>query len=217
MRIIADSRERNGNLLDLLVRRGVEVSAIQLPVGDYVISDRICIERKTISDFESSIMDGRLFDQAKRMKGVYPSPMLLLEGMHSDFRMGDNVIVGAIAHLYVDAGIQVLLSAGPEESALLIESVARQEQAQGAREPSAKGGARLYTDREYEEAIVANLPGVGPKTARRLLEHFGSIRGIVGATEKELTGVEKIGKKKAERIRRIIDDRYLAGRDNPTP
>ena len=32
-----------------------------LPVGDYLIGDKIIVERKTLSDFLNSIKDGRIF------------------------------------------------------------------------------------------------------------------------------------------------------------
>jgi ERCC4-type nuclease len=40
----------------------------QLAVGDYVFHDRICFEYKTASDMIGSIMDGRVFRQARNMK-----------------------------------------------------------------------------------------------------------------------------------------------------
>ena len=57
LRIIVDNRERNIGIIESLEEQGIDLNFAQLPVGDYIISDRICIERKTASDFESSIMN----------------------------------------------------------------------------------------------------------------------------------------------------------------
>ena len=59
-KIIIDNRERNLDLLDTLEQHGMTITFAQLPVGDYIISNRMCVERKTTNDFESSIMNSRL-------------------------------------------------------------------------------------------------------------------------------------------------------------
>ncbi|MCW6160105.1 MAG: helix-hairpin-helix domain-containing protein [Candidatus Micrarchaeales archaeon] len=208
LRLIVDQRERNEKLIGSLETRGVSINVQTIPVGDYVISDRICIERKTISDFESSIMSGRLFDQLKRMSETYKLPILILEGDHGEFRLGSNVINGTIISVYVDYGIPVMLSSGPEHTAEILASIAKREQSGNRRDPSLKGGARAYTDSQFQEFVVGNLPSIGPKLAKSLLKHFGSIKRIANASPKQLAKVEKIGEKKAEQIHRIMNQVY---------
>ncbi|MCK5000223.1 MAG: DNA-processing protein DprA [Anaerohalosphaera sp.] len=48
--------------------------------------------------------------------------------------------------------------------------------------------------------------GVGPKSFLRLLDHFGTVERILASSVHELTKVEKIGTRTAERIRRSIGD-----------
>lgn len=50
--------------------------------------------------------------------------------------------------------------------------------------------------------VLEGIPGVSPKIARELLSHFGSVKEIVNATEKELLQVKGLGKKK---VRDILD------------
>lgn len=207
-RVIVDSRERNAELLDTLKSNGVIVDSRMLNVGDFVLSDRVCVERKTVSDFESSIINGRLFDQIKRMKEQYQFPMLIIEGDSEDFRLGSMVMNGTIASLYIDHGIVALALRSAKETAEIMTSIARREQCDDSREPSAKGGARAHTTEQLQQRIIGNLPGVGPKIARMLLEHFGSVKGISNASKEELMKVDKIGKKKAERIYSAVNDDY---------
>jgi excinuclease ABC subunit C len=64
--------------------------------------------------------------------------------------------------------------------------------------------------RDRDSELLA-IPGVGPRTRQRLLEHFGSIRGIRQATPDALTAV--VNAATAERIRQ-----HFAGDDpSPTP
>jgi excinuclease ABC subunit C len=55
-------------------------------------------------------------------------------------------------------------------------------------------------DRDSE---LLSIPGVGPRTRQRLIEHFGSIRGIRQAKPDALTAV--VNAATAERIRKYFD------------
>lgn len=50
-------------------------------------------------------------------------------------------------------------------------------------------------------SVLENIPGVGPATKKKLIRHFGSTRGVLGATESEIAKV--IGKNRA----RLLIDR----------
>lgn len=208
MRIIVDSRERNTELLSKLEQLGVEISVDTLPVGDYVISDRVCIERKTVSDFESSIISGRLFEQATRLTEAYERPILIIEGDREELRMKGSVIRGATASLYIDYDIHVIETSGPSETAEILKYIAKHEQDGKSRKPSVKGAARAFSESQFMERIIGNMPGVGLDTAQRLLEHFGSVREIACASELELLEVENVGKKRARAIFEIMHRSY---------
>src|SRR5271157_4246898 len=108
LRIIVDNRERNLEIIDRLEDSGVDLSFAQLPVGDYIVSERMCIERKTVGDFENSIIDNRLFEQLERLKSSFEKPILILEGEASEHRLANNVIIGTIIKLYTDYNVQII-------------------------------------------------------------------------------------------------------------
>jgi Fanconi anemia group M protein len=54
---------------------------------------------------------------------------------------------------------------------------------------------------------------VGPKLAKSLLEHFGSLENVINAKEKELLKVEKFGEKKSKIFRKTIENEYLKDED----
>jgi Fanconi anemia group M protein len=64
------------------------------------------------------------------------------------------------------------------------------------------------TLREKQLFIVESLPNIGSKYAERLLEAFGSVEGVMNASEKELRSVEGIGAKRASEIRRVIEAEF---------
>jgi excinuclease ABC subunit C len=68
---------------------------------------------------------------------------------------------------------------------------------------------REMRDRKSE---LLEIPGVGPRTRQRLIEHFGSVRGIRQAGPDALTAV--VNAATAERIRRHFDETSPAPPDN---
>lgn len=79
MRIIVDTREFSSSLANLLYRVGIKVIPCMLTVGDYIISPKICVERKAIPDLISSFKSGRLYQQCEQMFRHYELPTLLIE------------------------------------------------------------------------------------------------------------------------------------------
>ncbi|VVB77319.1 3'-flap repair endonuclease Xpf [uncultured archaeon] len=206
--MIIDNRERNAELLDRLTGLRVEMTFAQLPVGDYVISDRMCVERKTVKDFEGSIMNARLFDQADRLSRGFGKPILLIEGAEADFTLAPNVILGTVVSLFADHNVQVIRSACADETAAVLAKLAEREQNAEERLPRIVGQKRAFTNAQWQALILGTIPGVGPKLAKSLLSRFRTISGVVAASEDELTEVDKVGKKKAKRIREILNAEF---------
>jgi len=212
VKIIIDNRERNMDLLNRLAELGAELTFLQLPVGDYIVSDRICVERKSMHDFGGSIINSRLFDQIDRLSRSFAKPILIIEGNASEFMLNEQVMNGAIASIYVKYNVQVLRSAGSEDTAELLFKIAEHEQKEEKREPVLVGVKRAFTLSEWQELVLSSLPGVGRKLAIAMLEHFGSVHDVANASVDELMQVDKIGKKKAELIHKVLNDTFAEGK-----
>ncbi|MDE1767897.1 MAG: hypothetical protein KGH64_01265 [Candidatus Micrarchaeota archaeon] len=208
LRIIVDNRERNFEILDALAGSGVNLSFAQLPVGDYVVSDRICVERKTVRDFESSIMDNRLFEQLERLKAGFEKPILILEGQESDHLLSENVITGTIVKLYADYNVQMIRARDPVGTAAILSKFADREQNGEKKEPRILGIKKAHTTYQWQILLLSSLPGIGPNLARKLLEHFRTLRGVMTADAKSLMEVDKIGRKKADEIYRVLNAEF---------
>jgi len=207
--VVVDSREMGGGVVRHLMRKGVRVTPQSLPVGDYVISDRVVVERKTSADFASSLFDGRLFEQAGRLKEAYERPIVIVEGgIPGNIPHGSAY--GAIASLAVDYGIPVLFTRGEEETAEVILALLRRERAK-RRDVAVRGQKRALSDDEKKRAVVESLPGVSATLAKRLLEEFGTVRGVIDASPGELMQVRGVGRKTAEGIFRLVNERYGEG------
>jgi len=210
-RIEVFADEHESKVPEVLESMNVVVRRQVLPVGDYILSERVVCERKTRSDFENSIMDGRLFQQAARMLEEFRRALVVIEGERFEERVRKSAVLGAIAALIVDYGIPVFFTRDEEKTAELLYAIARREQLAEKRELRLLGEKKAWSLAQRQQLIVETLPNIGPKLAKALLTHFGSVEGVFRASEKELQEVEKIGGKKARWIRRVITARYEGG------
>lgn len=207
-RVFVDPREREmGKLLEGL---GLEITLKNLEVGDYVLSDRLAVERKTANDFVQSIIDPErnLFRQISDLSRTYDRPVLILEGRDLYTRqMNPASIRGALASIAVDYGVPIIPTENQEETAAVIALLAARERKEG-REPKVHGHKTARTLKEQQEYLISAIPNVGPAVAKNLLKHFGSIEKVMAASQEELQQVELVGPKIAERIRELVGGEY---------
>ncbi|MDS0260213.1 DEAD/DEAH box helicase [Haloarcula sp. S1CR25-12] len=211
--IVADQRELDSTIArDLSTRDGVETRLETLAVGDYVLSDRVVVERKTVSDFLDTLTGGdrSMFEQVGDATRNYARPVVVIEGgdLYGERNVHAKAINGALASLAVDFGASVLRTDGEDETADLLETIATREQDDGDREVSVHGEKQSKTVAEQQEYVVASVAEVGPVTARSLLAHFGSVEAVMTAPHEELLEVEGIGDVTAERIRSVVGSEY---------
>jgi len=211
--VVADQRELDATIArDLSTREGVETRLETLAVGDYVLSDRVVVERKTVADFLDTLTGGdrSLFEQVGDAASHYARPVVLIEGegLYGERNVHPKAIHGALASLAVDFGVSVLRTADEDETADLLETVAEREQAAADREVSVHGEKGSRTLAEQQEYVVASIAEVGPVTARALLEEFGSVEAVMTADETRLQAAEGVGEVTAARIREVAGSDY---------
>ncbi len=204
-KVILDHREQAGGVARHLHALGAQLEFRQLDVGDFVLSDRVAVERKTATDFLDSLVDGRLFEQLRALK-AYPRPFVVVEGdgLYGARNLSAEAIAGALASITVDHGIPVLQTRDPLETARFLAAVAKREQQRDNRKIALRPGKPLG-DEERQLFLLGGLPGVSDVLAHRLLERFGSVAAAFSAPVRELAEVEGLGPAKASEIRRILD------------
>lgn len=208
--VFADTREGNSKVIRHLSEMEIDVKVQAMAVGDYQVSDEVVIERKTAKDFVDSIVDKRLFKQARSLMEEFKRPLIILEG--DDLYNGminPNAIRGSIASIALDFGISIIPTRNAQDTAAMIKRIAIREQS-GEKTP-----IQIRTDKkpvnlwEQQLFIIESLPNIGPVNAKNLLEHFGTVANIINASETQLQEVEGIGKKTATNIRKVVDSKYL--------
>lgn len=205
MRIIVDYREKASGIIELL-RDQFEVEVTKLKGGDYLINNRITVERKSARDFLVSIIDLRLFKQVAHLKKYCPNPLLLIEGnpYKTDLQFDPRAIRGALLSVKAIWQVPVVFSRSIEDSSDIMGIIARQDKTVADVMPL-RGGYRPKRLKSRQLYLLQGLPGVGPALARRMLLHFKSVRRIMAASVDDLTAVDGIGKTKALKIQGILD------------
>jgi Fanconi anemia group M protein len=177
--------------------------------GDFICSDRVCIEKKVTKDFIQSITDKRLFTQLKAMKDNFEKPILIIEGEESLYGyLQPNIIRGALAAITVDLSIPIIWTRDLADTAGLVYWIAKREQIDEKREVSLRNKKVPETVKERQEYLISSLPDISSVRAKGLLKHFKTPQKIFNADEKELKEVRGIGEKIAKKIKEVIEKEY---------
>ena len=209
--IVVDSREPAD--VERHLKGFAEVTRAALACGDYVLSERVAVERKAVPDFLSSLRDQRLFTQLRQLLESYERPVLVIEGNQELLLNGSgfpaNAIRGALSAIAVDYRIPILWTGDSRETALQLYWIANREQVGGKSSIALRPEKpRTQALSAWQEFLVAGLPGISTVRARKLLEHFKSPADLFLATESELAGVEGIGPKTAEAVFQVLHAWY---------
>jgi len=205
--VFVDYREEK--IANLLEKMGCKIVRMNLPIGDFVVND-VGIERKSFEDFISSIIDGRIFEQANSLYAVFKKPIIIVEGFGDVERIHENSFYATLAYIVSKSNVTIFRTKNEEETAKLIYWIARKEF-----ENSGNAGFKIKEKKvnvqTIQERILAAFPGISTVLSKRILKKFGSLKKFFNASEKELMEVDGIGEKTAKRIRKIIEEEYKGG------
>lgn len=210
--VFVDHRESKSGVVRELSNLGVEIKTSTLSVADYQVSPDVAVERKSAQDFAGSIIDKRLYKQARELVDNFNKPLLIVEGENIySGGLHPNAVRGALASLAVDFGIPIIPTHSPEDTAAMIYRLAVREQEKNAKDIPLRTEKKPLGLEEQQIFIIESLPNVGPVTARKLLEKFGSVKGVINASKDDLISVEGVGDIIAQKIREVVNTRFKNG------
>ena len=206
LKIIVDYREKNSLIPSILTRQGFSVEFENLKIGDYIVKN-VCIERKTIPDFISSIISGRLVGQLENLMEL-EKKFIIIEGF-DDFEMysnqnrglNPNAIRGFLLSTILKYKVPIIFSKNEEDSVNFMRILAQKKEKENPLNQKKKS----LDKKKQLQFIIESFPGIGPKKSKKLLEKFGSIQNIINSP---LESLKKILGTKAEAIIEIISRKY---------
>ncbi|MCW4048314.1 MAG: hypothetical protein NWE89_01125 [Candidatus Bathyarchaeota archaeon] len=187
LHICVDSNEasKRKDIINYLKFNGFNVEIKKLDVCDYVVSDRVGVERKDVSDFLGSMKDGRLFSQARDMAELYERPVLILEGQLSKaFKrsaMRPSSVYGALCSIALDYGLNVIPTDSPDSTGILLHRLAYREQVKEERIIQLRSINRSLPLHQQQVFLLSGLPQIGTTLAQDLLNHFETPESVIEA------------------------------------
>ena len=207
--IICDNRETASSVVRNLSLLGVKLRLEQLSVADYVISDRVGIERKSAQDFSDSIKDGRLFKELMELSTNFERPILILEeNLFENSSINENALYGAITSIILNLGITIYKTRDARETSTFLYQLAKKEQSEHTSPIKLRFDKAPIELSRMLEYIIAGIPSVNSLRAKNLLKEFKTLQNIFNSDIPDLTKVENIGKKIAQDIYKLSRFRY---------
>ncbi|MCK5852228.1 hypothetical protein KAH27_04285 [bacterium] len=188
--IIVDDRELKSGICDELAKLNIEFKIQRLKIADYIVNNKIFIERKTVTDFLESLNDQRLSSQIVNLKNDNKRAIVIIEGKRLP---GSPRIRGALCSLASRWYIPVLRSTDLKGTAWILNCLLKYENYEY--EPYCSYDFRTKRSvSSMAEKMLMQMRCVGPDMAKKLLKKFGSISGIINAQDEDLIKIDQVGK-----------------------
>lgn len=230
--IYVDTRECK--LRGLLEKNGTSFVTKSLELGDILIEHpkrQILIERKTITDFNASLMDGRYKNQKLRLLEWRNKTDVQTDGQTDarknivylfEEKTGDNkdrAYWGALVNMIIRDNIGAIQCDGLTRTAQVISDIKKKldedkfdELEGGSRNISLEGYAKgkYNTPRNCYLGQLSLIPGISPAIAEKIAEKYPNMRALLdGMDLKELANIKitekrRLGDKLAEKIHLYI-------------
>lgn len=211
--IIIDTREPKEEV-QYFDKHNIEYVREALPCGDYASEDsdgnRVVIERKEILDFISSLFEGRLDSQMRRLSQE-KLPILVLAGDLEDYykKVPDSKFTreqfyGSISSCIVRYGLRSLLWVQGEDacerSLHLINQILNKVSEKKLDDiPNRK--IKGYSARTGLLRLILNCP---QNVAEELLKKHKSIKNVTELSEEELIKFKGLGPKRIGRMKELM-------------
>jgi ERCC4-type nuclease len=203
---LLDIRERD--LIPLMPNWPVKM----LPIGDLWIGVKdeeiqegsIIAERKTVTDFESSFLDGRYREQRTRLLAYCSEkkakPFYIIEGSfdRTQQRLEKKALWKLLTRLSLRYGIGLFFTKSLEETAELGEILLEQwkEDPKVFQGETVSYAETLHVNKKdntsqvVQTMMIAQVPGISVKTAQALLLTHKTFESVFKATEAELAATQ---------------------------
>ena len=222
MDIVIDSREND--LIKTLRHLKFDFTVACLDVGDIVVRKGhevvYCLERKSMADWEASIIDGRYSEQKFRLLNAPYRTGYILEGTEKDQRkrkrISESAFRGSLLNTSVRDGLCVIRTKSLDDTAKLVMELERRLKKSkiktGLQVPKFKASkrARMTDSQTVLTRMLMCIPSVSENIAAHLINLFKTKIAIQKAAEDEETlsnikiNKRKLGKKVVQNIKQYL-------------
>ncbi|XP_030804900.1 Fanconi anemia group M protein isoform X3 [Camarhynchus parvulus] len=207
--ILADSREICSGpevLSCLRAGHGLRVQVCSLGSSDYIVSNRLAVDRVLQSELQSPGNRNKLSQRLQRLQGIFERICVIVEtdrvrpGETSRCFQRTQHYDGVLSAL-VQAGIKILFSSCQEETAALLKELALLEHRKDA-------AIQVPTEPEGHRRDILNfylsIPNLSYAAALNLCHSFGSITAVANSSVPALAAGARLSRPQAEELHRFL-------------
>ncbi|NXN56250.1 FANCM protein, partial [Rynchops niger] len=203
--ILVDSREISSGtevISALKAVHGVKVQVCSLSSSDYIVSNRMAVERKYLSELLNSVNRNKVTQRLQRLQSMFERICMIVEkdriksGETTRFFQRTQYYDGMLSAL-VQAGVRILFSSSQEETAGLLKDLALVEQRKDA-------AICVPTELEGHKREMLNfylsIPNLSYLAALNMCHHFDSVKKMVNSSPLDIAVGAQVSQRKAEEI-----------------
>ncbi|XP_036240733.1 Fanconi anemia group M protein [Molothrus ater] len=207
--ILADSREICSGpevLSCLRAGHGLRVQVCSLGSSDYIVSNRLAVDRVLQSELQSPGNRNKLSQRLQRLQGIFERICVIVEtdrvrpGETSWCFQRTQHYDGVLSAL-VQAGIRILFSSCQEETAALLKELALLEHRKDA-------AIQVPTEPEGHRRDILNfylsIPNLSYAAALNLCHSFSSITAVANSSVPALAAGARLSRPQAEELHRFL-------------
>ena len=176
-----------------------------ISTNESFIINNTAIERKTISDFKSSIINKRLINQLLELK-QYPKHFLIIEGLeknhYDNTSLHENAFRGFLLSIITEFETPLIFTLNERDTAKYLYVLARKKT---KTELPIRASKIKLTGKEQLQFILEGFPQIGPVAAKKLLKKFKTLKALANASLEEL---QEIVGKKADVLYLLFNQKY---------
>ncbi|KAM7164609.1 Fanconi anemia group M protein [Macrochelys suwanniensis] len=207
--ILVDSREISSGseiISSLKAIHGVKVQVCSLGGCDYIVSNRMAVERRTQSELLNSMNRNKFIQRIQHLQSMFERICVIVEKDRTKAGETSKLFqrtkyYDAMLSALIRAGIRILFSSCQEESAHLLKDLALVEQRKNAaiHVPTEVKGAKQEALRFY-----LSIPNISYLAALNMCHGFDSVKKMVNSSPKDIATCAQVSQQKAEEIYRYI-------------
>ncbi|XP_003480507.1 Fanconi anemia group M protein isoform X1 [Sus scrofa] len=207
--ILVDSREITSGsevISSLRAIHGFQVEVCPLNGCDYIVSNRMVVERKSQSEMLTCINKNKLIDQIQYLQSMFERICVIVEKDRE--KTGDTSRMlrrtksyDSLLTTLIGAGIRILFSSCQEETADLLKELSLVEQRKnvGIHVPTVVNSNKCEALQFY-----LSIPNISYITALNMCHQFSSVKKMTNSSPQEISMYAQVTHQKAEEIYRYI-------------
>ena len=220
--ILLDDREKPHVIKEAYNAFPGQVKVKRLFAGDINYKE-LCIERKSGGDLPASLTDGRLKQQAKKMKESFALPYIFFIGdgrelckdEHFDW-FNEKTFEGVVASMSVGFGVPIIVCRDDNHFWYRVKRyIEKYDKYHGDNPVSLLQNELTYKPDKImspeENMLCAGVPGIGPTRASAILREY-AFPDLYHITERDLQKVSGIGVRFAKQIKEVFDGSRIKGK-----